>query len=141
MAKHLTIEHLEHMVYKPWTRKLTVHDKDPRYGYRLVRDVPEAIEYRKEMGYEHVPPEDTARTSSKQQPDGVHRVAGVYVLMRRPIEIHEAHLALMARKAEEKKRGPRDAFKEEARKLGVETEDRTKETHGPMMATLGEKDD
>jgi len=122
---------------KPHTRRLTVHDMDPSYDYRLVKNTPEHIEYRQSMGYEIDTSEDV-KTSSMVQADKRKIVAGSYVLMRREVEIGEAHRVFLRKKARMLVEGPRATFKETARRLNVDTVDRSHGRRAPMSAVMGE---
>lgn len=136
----LVVESFMNMSLNPHQRRLEVHDKDPNYQYRLVGNTPDRIAYRQEMGYEVVT-DDQVKTSSLKQADNRKIIAGKYVLMRRPNEIAEAHEAALRRKADEARVGPMESFKSKARRLGVDTEDKSKFMRAPMSAVIGEGDD
>ena len=130
--KKLTVEYFEaDRLKRPRQRRLEVSNRDPMYHYRLVRNNPEDISYRQEMGYE-IDTTGEVKTSSKGQPDKRQIIAGQYVLMRRPKEIQEAHELALKKKAAKKRRGPIESFKGKARGMGVEVIDKTTEVVGGL---------
>jgi len=131
--KKLLIQHL-HMasLATPFTRRLRVTDKEEGFHYRWVRDDPDAIDRRTEMGFNLVTDEtEKARGGEEADKiDNVRRAAGRYVLMRQPQEIHEAYVELQKEKAAKAVHGPREIFKTIAARSGVETEDHTRISRG-----------
>jgi len=83
---------------------------------------------------------DPAAVDSRGQPDNILRTAGVYVVMRRPKEVQTAHREYLKTKAMKAVTGPRDAFKEKARRLGVKVDDTTRSIYGDATAVLLEED-
>lgn len=122
---------------RPRQRRLEVSGKDPNFVYRLVRDNPEDIAYRQELGYEAVT-EDDVQTTSNGQPDNMKRIAGCYVLMKRPKELHQQHQKLLREKAMRALHGPRESFKNKAARHGFETVDETRIARGPMSVAVSE---
>ena len=124
---------------KPHTRRLELHGKDPECDYRLVKNTPEHLDYRKQMGYEPCTENDIKSTSMKQA-DGRLIIAGAYVVMKRDRLIGDAHRKYLAEKAEKMSKGPRESFRTKARKLGVETEDKSRSRIAPL-STIADSSD
>lgn len=66
--------------------------------------------------------------------------SGNDILVSCPREEYELREKLRASAAARQLDGPRETFKTEGRKRGVETEDKTKRYEGTMTETFGEKD-
>ena len=122
---------------KPHTKRLEVKGKDAEYSYRLVKNKPENIDYRKQMGYTLVGA-DEVESTSMEQADGRTVIAGVYVLMKRDRLIHDAHRDFLKRKSAERAGAPRKSFKAKARSLGVESVDESRSRYGSLGSMLEE---
>lgn len=126
--------------FRPHEEELTLEGTDPNYTYRHVKNTPARIRYWKRMGFEMCSKEnepDLITASDSGTPgDSIH-TAGVYVLMRREVEITEAHRAHLKLKAARALHGPSKAFETKAARLGVETEDKTRVSTGTMAAVMG----
>jgi hypothetical protein len=123
-------------------RRLRVKGGDPNYHYRKVRNNPESVEYREEQGFEVVPLNDPVSGGDLDPAGGIRTFgAGRYVLMRRHMDLHEAHLEALRRKTLQKSLGPRRDFEAKARSMGVETMDKTRVTVGPPSLVFNEPRD
>lgn len=120
---------------KPHTRRLDIKGKDPEYDYRLVKNKPEFIEYREQMGYELVRAGEV-ESSSMKQPDGRQVVAGELVVMKRDKLIGEAHRRFLKEKSERMSRSPRDNFKAKARKVNVKVDDESQSRYSSLAEAL-----
>lgn len=125
-------------------RRLSLKNKDSDQEYRLVSADPERVDYMTEMGFEVCTVEDDPDLKGgDRNPQGNTRTAGAgrYVIMKRPKEVGAMHRHALKTRARRIQEGPRDAFKRQARKLGVETEDKTRRRVGAPSIVIGEGDD
>ena len=122
---------------KPHTRRLEIRDKDHEYDYRLVKNRPENIDYRKQMGYVSVRAGEVGSTSMVQA-DNRLIIAGTYVLMKRDRLIGDAHREHLKRKAAQRAGSPRKSFDAKARSLGVDSVDESRTRTGPLSSIVAE---
>jgi hypothetical protein len=135
----LSVESFEQAsLFKPWTRRLAVKNKDPKYDYRVINDTPDSLEFRAEQGWE---PDVVTETATEGQPDEFRRPVAGMIVVRRPKEISEMHKEALRRRSLKKMRGPIEEFKASARRSGVEAIDSSKFYRGPLLAGLSEPDD
>lgn len=133
MGQRLTVEHFRKMAeFRPMQQMLEIQDKDPSFAYRLVENTPEAIRYRKMLGYEIVLDTEEKTPGSIGQPDRRRVIANELVVMRRPRELHEMNKKVRQEKARQKMLGPYESFKSKAAKLGVEPVDESKMDVAPL---------
>lgn len=136
-GQKLTIEHFMALAAdKPHVSMLEVRDKEEGFFYRLVANEPHRIRRFEELGYEVVLDEKDAKGGNPQVDRRRIFGANELVLMRQPEEYHQLHRAALDKKAAKARRGPIEAFKEKARRAGVEPIDETREVVGPLEAAL-----
>lgn len=135
MAKHISVGFQN----GPMTRRRHIKDQNEKFHYHFARSDPDRIRDLCDLfDYEIVRQGDAKVSGDKSSLEGAV-TAGGDVLLRCPIEKWREREKLRATATKEQMEGPRETFKTEAGKLGVETIDTSKTTRGPMKDVAGDR--